>query len=80
MITNTMIASGFDSRKSRAFLKNYTMEEEKMISREQRRTLTELIMRSIEDDSEREYRLAALDDLTAKEATAEIFEFEMATW
>ncbi len=73
------VSSFGDSRSGYVFPVG-SIGQEELISNQQRRTLSELISRNIEDEDEREGRLASLDDLTVREAESAIFEFLTASW
>ena len=78
-VVMTKTLHGFDDfGKHYVFPVGIGMEEP--IRNTQRRELTELILRNIEDSNEQEQRLALLDDLSVREADKAIFEFMAANW
>ena len=80
MYMTKVIAHGFDGPRGHYVFPLGSIGEEELINNGQRRTLTELILRNIEDSNEQEQRLALLDDLTVREADKAIFEFMAANW
>ena len=78
MITNTAIASFDGPRRGYAFPMEYI--DEGMISKGQRRTLTNLIYTYIQGESEQEARIKELEDLSFSEAEDCILDFSFARW
>ena len=80
MITKTLTSNFGRSRRSCFFPPEYYIGEEEMISQKQKNTLTSLIYQNIQEEMDRENRLAELDSLTVREAEEAILEFLMARW
>lgn len=80
MTTKTLTANFGRSRRNYFFQSEDYMGQEEMISQKQKNTLTSLIYQNIQEESDRENRLAELDSLTVREAEEAILEFLMARW
>ncbi|HAS80893.1 MAG: hypothetical protein UR25_C0004G0010 [Candidatus Nomurabacteria bacterium GW2011_GWE1_32_28] len=80
MITKTLTANFGRPRRNYFFPSEEYMGEEEIISQKQKNTLTSLIYQNIQEEVDRENRLAELDSLTVREAEEAILEFLMARW
>ena len=80
MTTKTLTANLGYSRRSYFFPSDYYIGEEEMISQKQKNTLTSLIYQNIQEERDRENRLAELESLTVREAEEAILGFLMAKW
>lgn len=76
----TKTLQGFDDSRSHYVFPLGSIGEEELLNSNQKRMLTELILRNIEDSREQEQRLALLEDLTVREADKAIFEYMAANW
>lgn len=80
MSTKTLTANFGRSKRNYFFPSEEYIGEEEIISQKQKNTLTSLIYQNIQEESDRESRLAELDSLTVREAEESILEFLMARW
>lgn len=80
MTTKTLMSNFGRSRRSCFFPSDYYIGEEEMISQKQKNTLTSLIYQNIQEERDRENRLAELESLTVREAGEAILGFLMAKW
>ena len=81
MVTKTLRGSYDAPRRSFAItLDNYMGENEEMISDNQKRTLTNLILQKVQEEGERERFLANLSDMTHADAEDSIFNLLKSSW